>query len=271
MGSHAFQPSLTARNPAFQLVPLLGLALFACVTPGTAVALDDPTTEPQQSEGSEASTEEPTAHEDELSDGATRITRLQALALSIEECLSLLEDAGVAVERLDPEQHAGVEMPVRLNGPIDGVTVALRGHDPTHAVLDCRLAVVLLSWAPTLRAQGITRLEHYSIYRPGARTGRKRKPSGHSRGLAIDAARFHYADGRMLDVLEDWGAQEHGADPCLGDLDADSTEDRTLRELVCDAIARELFTVVLTPHHDKAHDNHVHMELVPEVSWTYVR
>jgi len=28
---------------------------------------------------------------------------------------------------------------------------------------------------------------------------------------------------------------------------------------------------VLTPHHDRAHQNHVHLELVPDVPWSYVR
>ena len=44
-----------------------------------------------------------------------------------------------------------------------------------------------------------------------------------------------------------------------------------LRGTVCDAIERSLFHVVLTPHHDKAHQNHVHLELKPSKDWTYVR
>jgi hypothetical protein len=40
---------------------------------------------------------------------------------------------------------------------------------------------------------------------------------------------------------------------------------------VCQAVENSLFQVVLTPHHDRAHENHVHLELKPEVSWTYVR
>lgn len=227
---------------------ILGCVTLACVRPNAATALDTPSI-----------------------DAPPPFTRADALALSFDECLSRLEESAVVVERLDAEAYAGVEMPVRLNGPLEGLVVALRGHDEIHAVLDCRLAASLLSWAPTLRAQGITRLEHYSTYRPGARTGRRGKPSGHSRGLAIDAARFYFADGRVLDVLDDWGANGRGVDPCLGDVDADSTDDRTLRELVCDAITRELFTVVLTPHYDRAHANHVHLELVPDVAWTYVR
>ena len=39
---------------------------------------------------------------------------------------------------------------------------------------------------------------------------------------------------------------------------------------MCDAVERDLFQVVITPHHDRAHQNHVHLELVPEVDWSYV-
>jgi len=246
MALRRVHPLQLAQIPAFLWVSVLGL--LACATPGAAVALETPPIEVRPA-----------------------LTHAQALALGFDECIALLAQASVTLERLDPELYEGVAMPIRLTGPLDDVTVALRGHDEIHAVLDCRLAVALLSWAPTLRAQGITRLEHYSTYRPGARTGRRQKPSGHSRGLAIDAARFHFADGRMIDVLDGWGGNERGVDPCLGNTDADAAEDRTLRDLVCDAIARELFTVVLTPHHDKAHENHVHLELVPGVAWTYVR
>jgi hypothetical protein len=44
-----------------------------------------------------------------------------------------------------------------------------------------------------------------------------------------------------------------------------------MRGVVCDAVARGLFDVVLTPHHDDAHGNHVHLEVKPDVNWTYVR
>jgi hypothetical protein len=45
---------------------------------------------------------------------------------------------------------------------------------------------------------------------------------------------------------------------------------KLLRKVVCDAVERDLFQVVITPHHDRAHQNHVHLELVPEVDWSYV-
>jgi hypothetical protein len=44
-----------------------------------------------------------------------------------------------------------------------------------------------------------------------------------------------------------------------------------LRSVTCSAADRKLFQVVLTPHYNHAHANHVHLEIKPEVDWTYVR
>jgi hypothetical protein len=41
-----------------------------------------------------------------------------------------------------------------------------------------------------------------------------------------------------------------------------------LREVVCAAAASDLFQVVLTPHHDEHHQNHVHLEVRPNVTWS---
>jgi hypothetical protein len=99
--------------------------------------------------------------------------------------------------------------------------------------------------------------------RTGARVARTGNPSGHSRALAIDAARFHFGDGSVLDVLDDWGDRTRGAEPCIGD--------GVLRGLVCDAVEAGLFQIVITPHHNRAHHNHVHLEVLPGAESNYVR
>ena len=187
-----------------------------------------------------------------------------------ERCYDDLAAAGIRFERVEPSHALGVEMPVRLLGPIGGVSVIAHGPNQGHAVLDCRLTIALLSWAPALHEVGVTAIEHYSIYRPHARTPREGKVSGHARGLAIDAARFHLSNGTVLDVLTDWEGRERGSAPCPRRPD-EAWPSRLLRGLVCQAVERSLFQVVLTPHHDRAHGNHVHLELKPEVNWTYVR
>jgi hypothetical protein len=149
------------------------------------------------------------------------------------------------------------------------VEVHASDHSEVHAVLDCRLAVTFLAWAPILRHAGIDAIDHYSIYRPGAHVHGNGHESGHARGLAIDAARFHLHNGAVLDVLTDWEERDRGGAPCPR-RDDEAWPSRLLRGVVCDAVDHNLFQVVITPHHDSAHDNHVHLELKPEVSWSYV-
>ena len=186
-----------------------------------------------------------------------------------ERCVHDLWYAGVRFERLHPSQANGVAAPLRLTGPIGGIWVQPRNGSQVHAILDCRLATALLHWAPSLQRAGVVVLEHYSMYRPGARVRGRGRVSGHARGFAIDAARFRLHNGQTLDVLTDWEDRTRGEPPCVARDEAQSSQ--LLRWVVCDAVARGLFQVVLTPHHDRAHRNHVHLELKPEVSWTYVR
>jgi hypothetical protein len=195
---------------------------------------------------------------------------VQGFARGGDACYAALQAEGVAFERVAEREAMGVDTPARLLGPLRGVEVVARGRGTTHAILDCRLALALLSWAPALTQAGVARVEHYSIYRPGARTPRKSKTSGHARGLAIDAARFHLRNGEVLDVLTDWEDRDRGGAPCPQRPD-ESWSSRVLRGVVCDAVESNLFQVVLTPHHDRAHENHVHLEIRPDVDWTYVR
>lgn len=185
-------------------------------------------------------------------------------------CYEALAAAGVAFEPVPGEDAVGIAVPTRLSGPLGGVEVVPSDRSLKHALLDCRLALALLAWAPTLRSAGVARIEHYSTYRPGARTRRKGRVSGHARGLAIDAARFGLEGGEVLDVRTDWEDRERGAAPCPRRPD-EGRPSRLLRSVVCSAVEDALFQVVITPHHDRAHADHVHLELRPEVSWIYVR
>lgn len=187
------------------------------------------------------------------------------------DCRQILRAGRVRYERWEGEAE-GVADPIVLTGPVGGVEIALRGRRPIHNVIDCRLAVALLGWAPILRAAGVRRVFHYSTYRPGARvSSNRRRASGHSTGLAIDAALFELDDGRTLDVLRDWADRARGADPCAPRPN-EPDPSKLLRRVVCEGVARQIFEVVITPHHDDHHQNHVHLEVVTEDGdWTFVR
>ena len=38
-----------------------------------------------------------------------------------------------------------------------------------------------------------------------------------------------------------------------------------------DALEADLFQVVVSPHHNDAHNNHVHLEVRPEVTWRSIQ
>lgn len=189
--------------------------------------------------------------------------------LSTRECRRLLERANVSFEAVPGDAAPHVYAPVYLLSSLSGVSFSAHNGLTERGMVDCRLAVALLAWAPFLQQAGVVRVEHYSTYRPGARVARSSRSSGHARAMAIDAARFHLEDGRVLDIDADWDERERGGDPCKSGRREDEAG-RLLRRVVCEAVQHSLFQVVLTPHHDRAHQNHVHLELVPGVDWTYV-
>lgn len=194
-------------------------------------------------------------------------------AMAPRACYTLLQRLDVSFERRGEaidEARGDVAAPLLLRGPVAGVTFEHVGRSETHEVVDCRLVVALVRWASLLRSHGVRRVEHMSMYRPDSRVRSTGERSGHSVALAIDAALFELDDGSELNVLEDWSDKERDAEPCA-EREGEPDGQALLRELVCRAAERDLFQVVITPHHNRAHRNHVHLELVPEVDWSFVR
>lgn len=190
-------------------------------------------------------------------------------------CESELGARGIAFTRVD--EARGVLEPVRLAGPLRGVTyhsglpAAQRASSP-YEIVDCRLALALDDFAQQLAAHDVVEVVHFSIYRPPSKgTVASRNASGHTRGLAIDAASFVKRDGTTLVVERDFhgrigaptcgvGAGPHPATP----------EALELRRVVCDAAAAKLFNVTLTPDFNWKHRNHFHLEVRADVGWFYL-
>lgn len=93
----------------------------------------------------------------------------------------------------------------------------------------------------------IAQIHHYGSHSCRAMTGNSRRPSLHSTAQAFDIAGFTTADGRYVSVLDDWRAW--------------SAEGRFLRDLGEAACLH--FNVVLTPAHDRAHRDHIHVDIGP--------
>jgi hypothetical protein len=175
-------------------------------------------------------------------------------------CYASLSGAGVTFQTIPRDQTPGVAWPIKLTSAVGGVLIHGGKKDAPTNYLDCRLALALLAWAPSLQEQGVIGLEHFSAYRRDAVIAASTKQSGHALGWAIDVGRFEMRDGRTLSVLDDWKNRDRGAAPCkLWPTDEEPA--RIMRKLVCDAYEHELFQIVITPHYNDAHNNHVHLEI----------
>jgi len=172
----------------------------------------------------------------------------------------------------------GVLAPVRLRGPVSGVT--FRSQVPERAratspyeIFDCRLVLALDDFAKLLTKLDIVEVIHYSAYRPPSARGwvPGRVGSRHGGALALDAGKFVKKDGTVLDVEKEFHGRI-GAKTCgPGTGPSPSTpEALALRTLACDSAAGHLFNVVLTPNYNWPHRNHFHLEVTSGVKWFIV-
>lgn len=168
----------------------------------------------------------------------------------------------------------GVETPLRLQGPLRGVRFrpaysALPEAEVLETVADCRLALALDDLADVLRQYAVTEVEYLSMYRPGwSRPGVR-----HPAGRAIDLARVRFGDGSVYDVRADFHGLI-GAATC-GDKARAPTKNtpgaRFYRRLVCELFERRPFNLVLSPQHDYAHRDHLHLEVRSGIRWQLIQ
>lgn len=185
--------------------------------------------------------------------------------LTQEECEAELTARGIGFRR---EEALAVLAPVRLTGPLHGVEFKTRLSPEARAttpweIADCRLVLALDDFAVQLAAHDITEVLHYSMYRrPGKHWPEEKFAAQHKGAVAIDIGRFVKADGTVLDV-DDHFSGKIGAQTC-GDGARPrkrTPESLELREILCDAVAANLFNIVLTPNFNRPHKNHFHLEV----------
>jgi hypothetical protein len=190
-------------------------------------------------------------------------------------CETELGRRAIPFTRVD--EARGVLAPIRLSGPLHGVTfrtglpAAQRTTTPWE-IIDCRLALALDDFAAQLADHDVVEVVHFSMYRPPpAKWPDQKLASRHPGGLAIDAASFVKKDGTTLQVERDFHGRI-GALTCgrgAGPLPA-TPQSTELRAILCDAADARLFNVMLTPDYNWPHRNHFHLEVTAGVKWFVV-
>lgn len=208
--------------------------------------------------------------------------KLFAQHLGKVDCRDQLREQRVRVSLAPDVDDPAVRDPMWLAELPSAVSVRHHGDSELHELMDCRLVLAVAQWTDLLRRHGVREVQHLSVYRPGARIRGSGRPSGHASGLAMDVFSFVLVSGRELRIEESWLDRRRGVDPCTAresgtageaepEEEGSASDQALVRRFVCEAVSAQLFQVVLTPHHDAAHRNHVHMEVRPEADWLYLR
>jgi hypothetical protein len=99
----------------------------------------------------------------------------------------------------------------------------------------------------------------------GASRGAAEAESGASRGAA------EAESGASRGAAEAESGASRGAAEAESGAPPPAAAARELRAIVCEAAAQHIFTSILTPNYDRAHKNHLHLEVTPGVQWQLVR
>ena len=196
--------------------------------------------------------------------------------LTNEQAYAELDRRGVGYELAEPPT-GGVRAPMRLTGRLHDVWIhsslpAAKRRESPFEILDARLALALDDFCGILAHHNVVEVVHFTMYRPSPelRADSHGKRFRHAGGLAIDVGALRKRNGEWLRVGPDWSSSV-GAKTCgAGARHLHDAKGRELQSILCEAADERLFTYMLTPHFNKAHADHMHLEVKPGVKWFLV-
>lgn len=161
-----------------------------------------------------------------------------------------------------------IDAPVRLEGALRGVLFrfahATQAQPEEGPVLDCRLLLALDDLAEVARDLGFSEIFYNSIYR-----GRGGRPGWrHPAGVAIDIVALRSKEYGLLKVSDHFRGEGIGSETCVPQKPLPTEiHARELRRLVCRVHEAHIFNLVLTPHYDRRHQDHLHLEVRRGIKW----
>lgn len=184
---------------------------------------------------------------------------VEAVEDATEACMAVLRDAGVTVERVPDKDDGGfciVRGAVKITG---GDVTPFSSGQP---IMQCPLAIRYVLWdrqvlQPAARAtfgSEVARIDDFGTYscrRIYGSSNAGDRPSEHARANALDVAGVTLSNGRKVSVLADWD----------GDGPAGRDGAAFLKQ-VRDGACR-VFSTVLGPEYNQAHENHLHLDGAP--------
>lgn len=177
------------------------------------------------------------------------------------DCLAALDEAEIPYELVTEALETPTPTPVRITGPVGGVTYA--PMRPEHPVLvSCEMAARLPHLSRIARREGTTRIIIMSSHRT------RPSISFHRLGMALDIYAFETNRGAL-------SVNDHFLEtPAHRTCEADPPEDwraAALQRIACRLAASRRFSSVLTPNYNDGHRDHFHVDIRPDDDRVFVR
>ncbi len=153
-----------------------------------------------------------------------------------------------------PWLECSIEEPVYILSPLLGADLLYYdGNETSRVLASCDMAHALADTLVDVLPYGVTELLHIGTYNCRVISGTDTL-SRHSFADAIDIYGFGFNDGTEYTLIDDW---EH-----------DTTNPTSAGgEFLYDAAYRwhddSIWSIILTPNYNAAHDNHFHVDLTP--------
>jgi len=177
------------------------------------------------------------------------------------DCLAELDEGEIPYERVAEALETPVPTPVRITGPIGGVSFeTVRPDDPV--LVSCELAARLPVLTRIARREGTRRIVILSSHRQRPRI------SFHRLGLALDIYAFDTRRGRI--TVNDHFVETPAHRTCEAP-EPDDWRAAALLRIACGLAESERWSSVLTPNYNDGHRNHFHIDIRPDDDRIFVR
>ncbi len=181
----------------------------------------------------------------------------------IDRCFERLAQAGVSYKESAIKLHRN-----RSGEFICGAKQVVRYQKGPGAIrynsrpkLTCKMAVAMADFERIVQDEAVrhlgrrvVKIQHIGTYNCRGIAAYEGWVSQHSFGNAIDIKTFTFKGGREVSVKKHYGR---------GPEAPAHAEGKFLRAVVRRLVDEKVFTVVVTPNFDRAHHNHIHLDLAP--------
>ena len=181
------------------------------------------------------------------------------LPLDEDQCHARLEKAGIPFEKV-ADQH-GITNPVKLGPEINGVRLVSKAP----LIVECDMALAMGRMTEILSKKDVEEIGIFSLHRPESLY------SFHSKGVAVDINYFKAKKWDMGVWVKTWFEKDDKYKTCGADYRISSKRGKFLNDIVCTLWEEKVFTTVLTPNYNAAHNNHFHFDVRPGDNRFYLR